>query len=236
MPQTAVPASWRAARAARCPSFPGIGRGSTLAWRYPPIRAVDVGRHPAARQLGGQVDRARFQGGLGGGIGVAADHAASVTVTVGPSGQTTAALLIKMLTRHSSAVIRVIAPATWAGSAGNTPASPPRSRTVPATSSSSSAERASTATRAPAAASSRAMARRMPRPAPVTRASSPSKAASPAGPFQRGQDLPRLGTRCVIGVQDAAWSRRKQRGRTACRYTPTDKAQEATERLSRGAG
>ena len=62
-------------------------------------------------------------------------------------------------------------------SAGTGSPASPRSPIIEAVCSTSSGERASTATRAPASASPRAMARPMPRPPPVTRATRPSNAS-----------------------------------------------------------
>src|ERR671919_1052824 len=100
-------------------------------------------------------------------------------LSVGPSGQTTAALLIRISTPPSSRTTAAIACGTWSGSprsAGATFATRPRARTSSAVSSSSSCERASNETFAPAWASATAVARPMPLPAPVT-----SACAQPGG-------------------------------------------------------
>src|ERR687892_717129 len=101
--------------------------------------------------------------------------------SVGPTGQTTAALLIRMSTPPSSPTAAAIACGTWSGSprsAGATFATRPRARTSSAVSSSSSCERASNETFAPAWASATAVARPMPLPAPVTSACAPSNAVT----------------------------------------------------------
>src|SRR5919106_3013741 len=105
-------------------------------------------------------------------------------LSVGPTGQTTAALLIRMSTPPSSPTTAAIACGTWSGSprsAGATFATRPRARTSSAVSSSSSCERASSETFAPAWARASAVARPMPLPAPVTSAWVPSNASSAVG-------------------------------------------------------
>src|SRR5918992_4926417 len=102
-------------------------------------------------------------------------------LSVGPTGQTTAALLIRMSTPPSSPTTAAITCGTWSGSprsAGATFATRPRARTSSAVSSSSSCERASNETFAPAWASATAVARPMPLPAPVTSACAPSNAVT----------------------------------------------------------
>src|SRR5918992_571937 len=102
-------------------------------------------------------------------------------LSIGPTGQTTAALLIRMSTPPSSPTTAAIACGTWSASprsAGAAFATRPRARTSSAVSSSSSCERASNETFAPAWASATAVARPMPLPAPVTSACAPSNAVT----------------------------------------------------------
>ena len=103
---------------------------------------------------------------------IAVAHCCASMAGLGPSGQTTPALLISTCTGPQRCPIAASAPATWSGSAtsaGRPSAWPPRP-VIARRSGDLAAERASTATCAPCSASPRLMACPMPRPPPVTRA------------------------------------------------------------------